>query len=112
MSKTIIRLGAIHATALAIALAAIAAYVVRAERIAEKNALEFCGSVQIGDDPANVLARARLTDAEISSLQWQPSTGSGHTLDLRFSGGIPLSVHRCRIEATKAVTGTAYLHRR
>ena len=73
----------------------------------------FCASVKVGDDPEQVLLRARNTDAHRSSLVWRgiQDQDGPKVLELDFVGGIPPSVHVCRLDATRSITRAEYFHR-
>jgi len=92
--------------------AALFADLMYAENKAKEHARAFCDSVKVGEDPVSVVARATRSEALRSSLAWQPADGNPKTLEVLFAGGIPLSAHGCRIQASEKVTNAAYFHTR
>lgn len=92
--------------------AALFGYMLYQERQAKELAITLCDSIKAGDEPADVLARAASAGALRSSLIWLPPDSSPKTLEALFKGGLPLSAHGCRIEASDRVTKAVYFHRR
>ena len=75
-------------------------------------AIKFCDSVKVGDDPIAVQSRATHSGAIPSSPTWVPWESQPRTLEVLFKGGIPLSAHGCRIQASERVTSAVYFHTR
>ena len=86
------------------------AYMAYADSRVREKAQAFCASIRVGDDPEQVLILARSTDAHRSSLIWRGLEGGPRVLELMFVGGMPLSTHICRIDATDRVTRSEYSH--
>lgn len=87
-------------------------YMIDGVRSAKERATEFCAAVRVGDDPAEVLARATRSEALRSSLVWMPPDGPTKKLEVLFKGGFPRSAHGCEVQAAERVTRAVYFHRR
>ncbi|MBL8361843.1 MAG: hypothetical protein JNN18_15225 [Rubrivivax sp.] len=93
-------------------IVALLAYMAYGERSAKDLAIKFCDSVKVGDDPIAVQSRATHSGAIPSSPTWVPWESQPRTLEVLFKGGIPLSAHGCRIQASERVTSAVYFHTR
>lgn len=87
-------------------------YMAFGERSAKELAITFCDEIRVGDDPIAVHSRATRSGAIPSSLTWIPPDSHPRTLEVLFKGGIPLSAHGCRIQASERVTAAVYFHTR
>ncbi|NRF67478.1 hypothetical protein HLB44_10820 [Aquincola sp. S2] len=112
MLRKLVRFVLFAALALFGLVAALLAYLAYAEHQAKEHARAFCDSVKVGDDPLGVVVRATRSEALRSSLTWRPADGNTKTLEVLFAGGIPLSAHGCRIQASEQVMSAAYFHTR
>ncbi len=92
------------------AFAVFVGYAFYAEPNAEKLAIAFCGSTKLGDDPADVLERARKTDASKSHLRWTGEVDGSRTLSVIFVGAPPFSRHICEVRAGSRVSATKYVY--
>lgn len=112
MLRTLLRFMLIPALVVCGLAVAFFGYMIYGERSAKERATEFCAAVRVGDDPAEVLARATRSEALHSSLRWSPPDGPNKKLEVLFKGGFPLSAHGCEVQASERVTGAVYFHRR
>lgn len=106
MLKSIVRI----AGAALISVTAFGAYVGHVEHRAKNLALEFCRSVQVGQNADALLEQARSMGADDRMTRWSDVREGGRWLPVTFTGFTPFSRHICSIDATSHVTSLRYAY--
>lgn len=104
--RIVIRVVALLATLMAIYVA----YGFYAEAKAQREVRDFCQSVQTGEDPSAVLARAEAAGAQKRWLRWREGADGERLLLVMFIGLPPFSRHICEVRARQTVTGASTDH--
>lgn len=112
MLRMFLKMLAVPVLVVLVLAGALFAYMLHGERSAKELATSFCDAVRVGDNPDVVQSRAAASQAMPSSFTWTPTDSHSRTLEVLFKGGIPLSAHGCRIQASERVTSAVYFHTR
>lgn len=78
------------------------------EPIAKKQAVDFCGTITIGQSTDGIAERAIASDAEAKFAKWTTGADGIRELHVIYVGMPPFSRHICSIKATTTVISAEY----